>query len=75
MELGTLLDETDENYTKVVGVKMESFGYGYSEAPEILFYGGNGSGAEANATIVNGAVTKVALYNGGSGYDSIRCWN
>ena len=37
MELGTLLDETDENYTKVVGVKMESFGYGIPEAPEILF--------------------------------------
>ena len=48
---------------------MESFGYGYSEAPDVLFYGGNGTGAEANASIINGAITKVLLHNGGFGYD------
>ena len=68
-ELGTLLDDTDVNYTKIVGVKMQSFGYGYSEAPEVLFYGGNGSGAEANASIINGAISKVLLHDGGSDYD------
>ena len=29
-ELGTILDSSDENYTKLVRVKMQSFGYGYS---------------------------------------------
>ena len=50
-ELGELIDETDANFTKLVGVKMQSFGYDYAVEPEVVIYGGGGSGAEANATI------------------------
>ena len=68
-ELGSLIDETDANYSKIVNIPMQSYGYGYSVEPEVVIYGGGGTGAEANTTIVNGAVTRVVLNNGGSGYD------
>ena len=48
---------------------MQSFGYDYAEEPEVVIYGGGGSGAEANASILDGSITSITLVSGGSGYD------
>ncbi|MFL2927325.1 MAG: TolB family protein [Opitutales bacterium] len=67
-EMGSLVDETATNYRSVVNLSVSSPGYGYSEPPQVIFYGGGGTGASATASIMNGAVTKVNLINKGSGY-------
>lgn len=43
-------------------------GSGYTSAPTVLIYGGNGTGATATATITNGSVTDLQITNPGTGY-------
>lgn len=52
-------------------VDMLTYGSGYSTA-SIAFGGATGSGAIANATIVNGAITQVNPTSYGSGYTSAK---
>jgi len=54
----------------VDSVTIDDGGSGYTEAPDVEFSGGGGSGALATATITGGAVTAVTIVAGGSGYTS-----
>lgn len=49
-------------------VTITNSGSGYSSPPTITFFGGQGSGAIATATVTAGAVTAVQIINSGSGY-------
>ena len=47
-------------------------GYGYTAAPIVEIYDTNGGiGATARAVVTNGAVTKLIVNDGGSGYDPL----
>jgi hypothetical protein len=49
-------------------IMVTNGGSSYQMAPAVVFYGGNGSGASAVATINNGSVTGITVTNPGSGY-------
>ncbi|WP_441228020.1 phage tail sheath C-terminal domain-containing protein [Tardiphaga sp. 20_F10_N6_6] len=62
---------TDERVTGgLLAVNVTTAGTGYTTAPAVTFTGGGGSGAEATATVVGGAVTAVTVTKHGSGYTS-----
>ena len=50
------------------GVTLTASGSGYTSAPTVTAFGGEGSGITAVATISNGSVVLVTLTNPGSGY-------
>lgn len=52
----------------LVGVNLTANGLGYTNAPDVRFIGGGGSGARGQASVSNGAVTAVEILNPGSGY-------
>lgn len=60
----------DNNHYSVIDIKLVSSGVGYSSVPQIVFTGGGGSGATAQAYISNGKISKILLTNAGSGYTS-----
>ena len=47
---------------------MTDGGAGYTTPPSVTINGGNGSGASATATVLNGVVDKVIVGNAGNGY-------
>jgi len=49
-------------------IVLVNAGFGYSVAPQIVISGGGGTGAAATASIVNGAVYKVDIIDGGENY-------
>ena len=51
---------------RIMGIPVVSGGYGYGSA--IVQITGDGQGAAATATIVNGAVTKITMTSYGTGY-------
>lgn len=56
---------------QILGVRVTNGGTGYSSAPTISFRG-NGTGGNATATVVGGAITKIEMDSAnafGSGYD------
>jgi hypothetical protein len=67
--IGGLVDcnGNTENY-KVQGVEIVNPGYGYTDAPSVVFVGGGGAGAAATTTIGDGVIGIVTLTSGGSGY-------
>ena len=50
------------------GITITDGGSGYSSAPSITAYGGEGSGVVATATLSDGAVVDVNIVNPGMGY-------
>ena len=68
VDIGSILDSSSADYRKLKNLEMESFGYGYTSEPEVIFYGGAGIGASATSMIRNGAVTKIKINNNGEGY-------
>ena len=52
----------------LVAITATEGGSGYVTAPTVTITGGNGSGAIAAATILNGTVNQVIVKNAGSGY-------
>lgn len=46
-------------------------GSGYTVAPQVVIFGGGGSGATAHAVITGSAVTSFVVDTGGSGYTSV----
>ena len=68
--IGGIVDicEPDANLLRVQGVQVTNPGFGYTEAPKVVFVGGGGSGAEATAIISDGVVGIITITNGGSGY-------
>jgi len=56
---------------EVTTITVTNGGSGYTTAPTVTISGGSGSGAEATATIKNGAVTSVDIVNNGYNYTSV----
>jgi hypothetical protein len=50
-------------------VTLTNGGSGYTSAPTVVAYGGNGSGATFIATVLTGSVVNIQLTNPGSGYE------
>lgn len=53
---------------RVSSIQLVSGGRGYSRAPTVTLTGGGGTGARAQAAILNGSVVAVQVVEGGSGY-------
>ena len=62
-----LLEEIPQSYTGVSSIEVSNGGSGYLIAPTVTITG-DGSGATAVATIVNGRVDSITVTNRGSGY-------
>ena len=62
-----ILEEIPESYTGVSEINVTNAGYGYISAPTVTITG-DGTGATAVATIVNGKVTSVTITNRGINY-------
>jgi hypothetical protein len=52
----------------VTAVTLQSGGAGYSQAPQVTFSGGSGSGVAATAEVADGAIISITVTNSGSGY-------
>jgi hypothetical protein len=63
----TFLDEEPNSFTGVDEILIENPGFGYTETP-IVIITGDGVGATAQATVVNGQITKIDLLTRGQGY-------
>ncbi len=61
---------SDNNHYSVVDIKIVSQGSNYTSVPQIVFEGGGGSGAKAQAYISNGKISKIIVTSPGSGYIS-----
>ena len=61
------LDEAPNSFTGVDEIIVTDSGYNYLEAPTVTITG-DGSSATAEATIVNGKVTKITMITRGTGY-------
>jgi hypothetical protein len=61
------IEENANTLTGISTIKVTSGGRSYKTNPTVVI-SGDGLGATANATIVNGAVSKVTLITTGSGY-------
>lgn len=66
----TVVASTAGSAKRVTSIQLVDGGRGYSKAPSVSFSGGGGSGAVAQAAILNGAVVGVRVVTGGSGYTS-----
>ena len=55
---------------EVTNITIGSGGTGYTSAPTILFTGGGGSGADAEAVVIGGKVVSIGMVNYGSCYTS-----
>jgi hypothetical protein len=62
-----LLEEIPQSFTGVTSIEITNGGSGYLIAPTVTITG-DGSGATAIATIVNGRVDSITVTNRGSGY-------
>lgn len=62
-----LLEEIPQSYTGVSSIEVTNGGSGYLISPTVTITG-DGSGATAIATIVNGRVDSITVTNRGSGY-------
>jgi hypothetical protein len=62
-----LLEEIPQSYTGVSTIEVTNGGSGYLVAPTVTITG-DGAGAVATATIVNGRVDSITVTNRGSGY-------
>ena len=53
---------------QVQSISISEGGLGYTESPTVTITGGGGTGAIAEARVVNGVVTSINIKNKGSGY-------
>lgn len=67
-ESGTVYDRYDDKYgTQLIGINLTSGGENYTSEPEVII-SGNGVGATAVASILDGKVIDVTVTNPGIGY-------
>lgn len=71
--IGGIVDLCEPNSAlyRVQSVDIINPGSGYTVAPTVAFYGGDGKGAEAYATIGDGIVGVITVTNKGSGYTGV----
>lgn len=62
-------EEIPSSFTGLEGVTVTNPGYNYTSTPTITIVG-DGAGATAVATIVNGKISKITVTNPGTGYTS-----
>jgi hypothetical protein len=58
---------------KVLSVTMNNVGKGYTQSPEVIFYGGGGTGAKGIATAEfysDGRISRITITDPGTGYTS-----
>lgn len=68
---GTIYDQYDDCYsTEVHGIDLISGGSDYVVAPTVVITG-NGQGASATATVVDGVITSITMTNKGYGYTEL----
>ena len=60
-------DNTNPNRKSVQSVEVINPGYGYTQPPNVAFFG-DGVGAAATAIIASGVIGQINITNGGSGY-------
>lgn len=61
------LEEVPNSYTGVTEINVTNPGFGYTTAPTVTIIG-DGTGATAVATIINGRVQKITVTNRGTDY-------
>lgn len=61
------LDEAPNSFTGVDNIVIDNPGFNYTEAPEVIITG-DGTGATAKATIVNGKINTIEMVTRGEGY-------
>ncbi len=61
------LDETPNSFTGIDDIVIDNPGFNYYEAPEVIITG-DGVGATAKATVVNGKVATIEILTRGEGY-------
>lgn len=68
--IGGIVDYCDPigNLSRVQSVDIIYSGSGYTEPPNVEFYGGGGDGAEAIAYITDGCIDEIIIQNPGFGY-------
>ena len=66
---GVYIEEVPESTNEIDSISIINPGYGYQSTPTITILG-DGTGATANAVIVNGSIQSVVVTNPGSGYTS-----
>jgi hypothetical protein len=62
-----LIEEIPQSFTGITSIEVTNGGVGYLIAPTVTITG-DGTGAAATATIINGRVTAITVTNRGSGY-------
>ena len=60
------LEESPDNTTNIDSVTLVSGGTGYTSP--VITISGDGTGATATATVVNGIITNITVTSGGAGY-------
>ena len=63
------IEEVVQSYTGVESIDVSAPGNGYTSTPTVTIEG-DGVGATAQATIVNGSIRKIEVTNAGTGYTS-----
>jgi len=66
---GVYIEEIPTSTSSVESISIVTTGYNYAQTP-IVTITGDGTGASAYATVVNGAVTAITVANTGIGYTS-----
>lgn len=66
----TVVASTAGSAKRVTAIQLVDGGRGYSKAPSVSFSGGGGTGAAAQAAVLNGAVVGVRVSTGGASYSS-----
>ena len=69
IERECFIEEVLQSYTGIEEIEVTAAGSGYTSTPSI-YIDGDGTGAAAQALIVNGTLRKVIITNPGSGYTS-----
>jgi hypothetical protein len=69
IERTAFLEEVPQSFTGLDSIEVLATGDQYTEIPSILIEG-DGTGATATATIVNGKIKSITVTNAGSGYSA-----
>jgi hypothetical protein len=66
---GVVYDRYDDRYgTELIGINLTFGGENYTSAPDVIISGGNGFGATAVSSVLDGKVIDITVTNPGNGY-------